>query len=509
MDHISQCFPLPPDESIIPYAHFLFSCLTNVRLGIMDGQHRYCALLSLLFGMSLKSQPGSPPIQWVQAFASENYVHPRFKGDKNILKALLKGLGSHSIQLLVPHRAGFQNQFSKLQEAANQMSYVTDQTQLLKHGESIGVGVFRAALDQFCRRAVEINFGTVCSLHHFWDYGITIHPDGSLSPTTKSSRVVNKQIVDFIDPDYTWLSDGGISATLFNLAQYDILCTFHDTKTLMALDNPSLVEEGDLLLKWNLANLISPSCIVEAYHHEKALGSSVSTEINDEEKSRLPGHCLSKSGEWLSTITKNLPPYALSYLDEICSTAIWKSQHSIGRLPTSGQNNPGLLISVPALIAFHDSRQFLNCIISVPKFHGPVLSWALARFNKPGYAPEGSPLHGYKNWFLARSTTNAERISSLSHFIFFVDKNKKFGSYNVEKFSSEEPLPMFFPKFILSFARFVGLIAHHPPWVTMIQSLFWWDFIPEMWEKIKDKDRLSIYSTVSLAADVSPFPVSF
>ncbi len=484
-DVTKHSFPLPSDETIIPYAHLMFGALSPLRLGIIDGQHRMCALLALFSGLTLvHQQRASHPVAWSSSFRFRG-IHPSLSGNVENLRKLLSNAGSMDYHLLIPIKDSFHGQFGVVQEAAFSRSQKTDESQRSSLPLTLCASVYKPILQEFLDSECSSGtFATYCVGHHEYNYSIRVLHDGKMVAHT----LVLRKNMRYHDKKVSWLKTGGYWETLKNLGQYDVLCIAQDIATFTGTNGKVRVDQNDLYLKWN-QETVTPDLLKEF-----RISNSSDKKIVDD----------------IDSISRVLPPYTFGLGFFFLNEAIWSTQANISRVNVSGSNNPGVSISVPALIALHDSMRFLKLLLANDKMHNPLISWVTADLETRAHRPS-SPWTQLKQWFVSRETTKEQKILYLGKLIFFpiievptavgersstptTSTRRSFGRYNLEKFSALTPLPMLLPKSILSFARFLGFLSHHKPWLAKLRDLAWWNLEGKQWDKLLSETSRDITS---------------
>jgi hypothetical protein len=134
---LTSNFPVPRKVGLITYVHFLFDLLTPVRSGILDGQHRFSALLSIItaFDVAIPDNivVGSlPPVFWQR---KDNFLdsHMSFNKGGEILEGVLSRVPVQNVVLLVP-LSNYQGNFGSLRDDCFSWSLQREQFQQMCEG---------------------------------------------------------------------------------------------------------------------------------------------------------------------------------------------------------------------------------------------------------------------------------------------------------------------------------------------------------------------------------------
>ena len=472
-------FPVPSKVGLITYVHFLFSLLTPVRFGILDGQHRFSALLSIFTGFDVTipdtiSVEDLPPVFWQR---KDGFLesHKPFKKEGLILEGVLSRVPAQNVVLLVP-LSTYEGNFESLRDDCFMWSLQRDQFQQKYVGT------------EFCSLFVTIaatikdrqNTFSKCCLSNPHDVTFEFTGTGLVSVQCRSRY----RGADVCSPTLWMDAIEGLKATALQLAQFDLVAIVTDVKAFATFENYEIGPR--LLLIWDTEyNSEEFGPMKDAY----TAGFDSNNKIDVEEA---------------HSVAKIVPLYLE---DEPCVTnlATWSFQKNLLRdWMKSGT------ISVPGLLAIHDTWLFLSKVIRSDVYRAYLLTW-LTSFINDKRADNSHDSEGFvdKMKKKLRLASPEKRLDIISSLIFFPGVKKKWLAYFLERFNTALPFPMLLPKVVLGFGRLVGFIAHSSGAVLELQSLLISSMRGSEWSSVNNKERHLIVNLNDDVRMVSLYSIVF
>jgi hypothetical protein len=185
-----------------------------------------------------------------------------------------------------------------------------------------------------------------------------------------------------------------------------------------------------------------------------------------------------------NSVAKIVPLY-LNDEPYVTNVATWMFQKDLRRDWTKSGT-----ISVPGLIAVHDTWSFLSKVVKSGVYKAYLLSWLACFINdKKGDNSLDSEGFVEKMKKELRQASPDERLDIISSLIFFPGVKRKWLAYFLERFNTMLPFPMLLPKVVLGFGRLVGFISHSSAAVLELQSLLISSMKGSEWSSIQEKER--------------------
>jgi len=360
---LEKHFPMPSNSSVIPFTYFLFNLLTKVKLGVIDGQHRFCALLSCITGFKAQIPSiGSGRTQYVRVLWSRQddflQSYKPFQNDCATLNLVLNNMPAQNVVLYTPLPSIYKNNFESFRFDCWNSSFQRDVVQAMVHLPNLCV-FFLSLLKSVEGR--QDGFVELC-LAHYVDVGFVFNCQGIIMPSTCCTH---RNDSFYVSSDWV-TSISSLHKVFLKLSVCELVSIVHDVQCLAS------GETSGLLSQWEVKpdHEDFDECLA-SYETQKDDDGNIEREFypnfndSDEEEE--------EEGVDRSVYAQ-LPLYAVHAGEVWVEKATWRLQSSLGR------DERRSTISTPALLAVHDTWKFLDAVTKDQRYQSILCKWATELF---------------------------------------------------------------------------------------------------------------------------------
>ena len=446
MTHI----PFPSPRSVITFAHFLFSTITRVRLGVIDGQHRLCAYLCLFSGYrpvnSVPEKYGLPSVtQWRKCSESstEEFL---FEGPNHEPGEPLLTGSSLNIVLMIPEVTEGKMSFSQFLLECREKSKEKDIAASSREGKTLVPLMYEKVLPLAIARVRKelesVSFAEFI-LSHLSDSEIAISGDGRFvlcpfySKSAEEKEIGNQWIME-TEPYKT---------TFMNLCRFEMTVVLNDVK------NGCMIS----------GSIVKP-CIVNFDEHFGSAGKTKSSLAHYAEVSQGKKRIDSSLED---SISKLIPPLGTIQSEEWYNEAVWQ----MGEWWRGERRTNKRTVSTPVFLAINHSFQVARDIIGIPE-HASELLLPWLKLHAFKATPTTDRLRSMASlYFDKKDTSDNDIIRELGNMWFFPKSDLRWKGYAFDRFNCEVLFPMVLPDTILGFCRIIGFLSHSVTSLEQFQDL--------------------------------------